>query len=138
MIISEKVAYLAGLIDGLDYDSTSREGRVFNAILDALEEIAEEMDDMRDDLDELGEFVEALDEDMEEIEEILDFDHDHEDDDDDELIDIQCPACGYMNSFDPDIIWSSDGDVDVHCINCDAVIFSGEDFSDDDLDEEDD
>ena len=36
MSVSEKVAYLKGLMDGLDFDKDQKEGKLFTAIIDAL------------------------------------------------------------------------------------------------------
>ena len=38
MNISEKAAYLKGLISGMEYDVNSREGKLFAGIIDLLEE----------------------------------------------------------------------------------------------------
>lgn len=135
MNAKEKVAYLSGLIDGVEYDKSSKEGKIFDAILDALEEITDEMELMEEDIDDLEEFVEALDEDLDDIEEFLESD---DDDDDDELITLTCPSCGRMNSFDPEILWESDDDVEVICPNCGTVLFSGDQFGEDEDDDEDD
>ena len=37
--ISKQIAYLRGLMDGLDYDDSSKEGRIFEGILNVLDEI---------------------------------------------------------------------------------------------------
>ena len=42
MSMNEKVAYLEGFIEGLDIDQESKEGRAIYAILDVLNEFAEE------------------------------------------------------------------------------------------------
>ena len=142
MNIKEKVAYLSGLMDGLDFDKDSKEGKVFEAILDVLDEVADEMDIMAEELDDLKDFVEALDEDIEELEDILDLDDDEDDDededeDDDGMISLKCPSCGHINTFDPEIIWASGEDVDILCSNCEAAIFSSSQIEDD-FDEDDD
>jgi len=43
----EKVAYLKGLIDGLDVDAESKEGKLFNAIASVLEELASDVEDLQ-------------------------------------------------------------------------------------------
>ncbi len=40
MGISEKVAYLKGLMEGMNLDADSNEGKLFLAIVDVLDEIA--------------------------------------------------------------------------------------------------
>ncbi|MDR0469269.1 MAG: hypothetical protein LBH09_04780 [Peptococcaceae bacterium] len=144
MNIKEKVAYLSGLMDGLEFDRNTKEGKVFDAILDVLDEIADEMDIMEEELDDLRDFVEALDEDMEELEDFLDLDEDDDDEDDDvgdQRLRLKCPECGHVNLFDPEVIWTAEDDVEILCSNCEAVIFSSdefaEDFDDDDDDDDD-
>ena len=48
MGISEKVAYLKGLAEGLKLDTESNEGKLFAAIIDVLEDMADEIADMQD------------------------------------------------------------------------------------------
>ena len=50
MSVSEKVAYLRGLMEGLDIDDDSKEGKLFAAIVDVLDEIATDMSDMDEDV----------------------------------------------------------------------------------------
>ena len=96
MSVSEKVAYLRGLMEGLDLDGDSKEGKLFAAIVDALDEMAseisdleEDIEDVEDDLDELEEYIEEVDEALGEVEEIVyDFD-----DDCDCCCDDDCDCC---------------------------------------------
>ena len=78
MSVSEKVAYLRGLMEGLDIADDSKEGKLFAAIVDALDEMAseisdleEDIEDVEDDLDELEEYIEEVDEALGEVEEIV-------------------------------------------------------------------
>ena len=57
MSVSEKVAYLKGLMEGLDIDTDKKEGKLFTAIIDALAEIADELDDLGADVDELNDYI---------------------------------------------------------------------------------
>ncbi|MEG0229179.1 MAG: hypothetical protein RR640_01095 [Oscillospiraceae bacterium] len=88
-----KVAYLKGLTDGLGIDKDSKEGKIFGAIIDVLDEISITVADVEDGLVELGEQIDQIDEDLANLEE--DF---YEDDCDccgeDDLYEISCPACG--------------------------------------------
>ena len=71
MTITEKVAYLKGLMEGLDLDKTTKEGKILSAMADILEDIALTVADNCDQID-------AIDEDLESLEEYvyeeLDFD----------------------------------------------------------------
>lgn len=62
--LNEKVAYIKGLSDGLELDTTTKEGKVLNAIVDVLEEFADLIDELDYDLSDLEETVDELDEDM--------------------------------------------------------------------------
>ena len=46
MSISEKVAYLEGLAEGLALDTETKEGKLLAAIVDVLGEIAEELEEI--------------------------------------------------------------------------------------------
>ena len=113
MKLGEKVAFLKGLIEGLEIDDSSKEGKVILAMADILEEIAVTAEDMQDQIDEVVEVVDAIDEDLGEIERDFyevdddcccgddDFGYDDDDDecdcgceDDDELYEVVCPSCG--------------------------------------------
>ena len=48
MGISEKVAYLKGLAEGLKLDAESNEGKLFAAIIDVLDSMADEIADMQE------------------------------------------------------------------------------------------
>ncbi len=136
MSVSEKVAYLRGLMEGLDIDDASKEGKLFAAIVDALDEMAseisdleEDIEDIDDDLDELEEYIEEIDEALGEVEEIVydyddcDCDCDCCDDDcdccDDECIEAVCPACGKEICIDFDDI---DDDGKVECPACAEIL----------------
>ena len=60
MSVSEKVAYLRGLMEGLDIDDDKKEGKMFAAIIDALDEIASDLSDIDEDLEDLTDYVEEL------------------------------------------------------------------------------
>ncbi len=113
--ITEKVAYLKGLMNGLDIDLTSKEGKLFNAILDVLDEMALSIVDVEEAYDELQEVVDAIDEDLGELEE--DF-YDEDDCDcgccDEEEYEIVCPTCGDSIYVDFDML--EEGEME--CPNC--------------------
>ena len=117
MSVSEKVAYLRGLMEGLELDENSKEAKLFDSIVDTLDDIASELSDFDEDLGDLGDYVEELDEDLADLEEyVYDDDCDCCDDDDcdcccddDETYEVECPSCGekiYLDEsmFDEDYI----------------------------------
>ncbi len=108
MTLSERSAYLKGLMDGLKLDGEKPEGKMIRAIVDMLEDVAgavseveenarnvsDELDRIEEELDTLGEFV--FDDDDEE-------DEDYGGDDfefDDSLYEIKCPTCGEVVTLD--------------------------------------
>ena len=71
METSESLGYLKGLIDGLDLDPNKKETKVFNAIIDVLENLTEDMEDMTEGLELVGEQIDAVDEDLADLEEYV-------------------------------------------------------------------
>lgn len=64
----EKVSYIKGLAEGLSIEEESKEGKLLMHIIDALEDIIEEVDVMKEDHEELSEYVEYIDEDLTDLE----------------------------------------------------------------------
>ena len=50
MTISEKVAYLKGLAEGLALDTESKEGKLIAAIIDVLDDMSGKFEDLEDEL----------------------------------------------------------------------------------------
>ena len=48
MTVTEKVAYLKGLMEGLSVDETSKEGKILKAVFVVLDELAIILDDLED------------------------------------------------------------------------------------------
>ena len=123
MGISEKTAYLKGLMDGLEIDKSTKEGKMFAAIIDVLDEVASDVNMLEensqavnDELDLIEDGMDMLDEDVSELFDILedecececcDDDEDEEEDQDEDLDDdlddvdddetyyeLVCPTCG--------------------------------------------
>lgn len=117
MNISEKVAYLKGLVDGLKIDETTNEGKAINAIVDVLDEMAYSINDLEESYDELAELAEDIDQDLGELEEDF-YDLEEEDDcnccDDDELFEVECPSCKDIVYIDDEML--IEGSID--CPNC--------------------
>ena len=121
MEITEKVAYLKGLADGLGLDAESKEGKVLLAMIDVLDDIALEIEDLKDAQDELADGLDAVSDDLEDVEDVVfgedDYDEDEEEDEDEESEDCYattCPNCEEVIYFDESIL--EDGEV--ICPNC--------------------
>ena len=121
MGVSEKVAYLKGLAEGLGLDAESKEGKLFAAIIDVLDEMAEEILDLEEEMADIEEGLDAVSDDLSEVEETLyeledEFDDDDEEDEEDEedCFMTTCPACEEEIFFDETVL--EDGEV--VCPNC--------------------
>lgn len=108
----EKVAYLKGLLEGLEVND-GKEAKIYSAIVDVLEDLALTVEDVEDGLDEVFELVDTIDEDLGNLEEDFyecDCDCDDEcdcDDDDCDCCDefaVKCPSCEQEIVFDIDVL----------------------------------
>ena len=139
MTLSEKSAYLKGLMDGLDFDKDSAEGKMIAGIVDLLQDMAstisdleenalavsDELDEIEDDLDAIEEYLMEFDEDDDD-EDDDDYDEDDFEDDDDEDFDfdeevvyeVTCPTCGEVLSLDEDVLLNESN----NCPKCNALL----------------
>ena len=112
MKTSEKVAFIKGLMEGFELDSSKPETKILNKMLEVLEELAASNNALIEENVKLKEYVEELDSDLGDLEEyVYDADYGYEDDeygdeDDD-----------FFGDFDPDLIdgeddGDSDGEID--------------------------
>lgn len=134
MGVSEKVAFLKGLLEGLKLDENSDNAKVFRAVVDVLDEIALEIEDLTDEVKELGDGLDVLSDDLSDVEELVfdedEDDEDDEDEDDDEDDDAPvyattCPECEEEILFDETYL--EDGTIT--CPNCGAKLeFDAEDI----------
>ncbi len=118
MGISEKVAYLKGLAEGLALDTDSKEGKLIAAIIDVLDNMADEIADMQDEMVDLEDGLDAVSDDLSEVEESLyeldDEDDEDEDEDEEDCFMTTCPECEEEVYFDESVL--EDGEV--VCPNC--------------------
>ena len=156
MTISEKSAYLKGLMDGLNLNTESGEGKMIAAIVDLLGDvtrtltdveettiaISDELDEIEEDLDAIEDYIMDLDYDEDEEDEDEDYDDfDDEDDLDDEefeegfdfgdedttIYEVVC-ACGNVINFDEETLEAGS----IICDNCGETL----EFTFDDVEEE--
>ena len=129
MGVSEKVAYLKGLMEGLKIDAESDNGKMFKAIIDVLDEVALEIEDLTDEVMEVGDGLDVVSDDLADIEEMVYDDEDEDDDEDEPVYMTTCPECEEEIYFDEDYL--EDGVV--VCPNCGAKLeFDAEDLNDED------
>ena len=107
MTISEKVAYLKGLAEGLNLDTEkSKEGKLISVMIGIMEELAMSVEDLED----------VLSDDLADVEDVV---FDEEDDDasedyDDDWFEVECPTCGETLVIDDEAL--ADGEVE--CPKC--------------------
>ena len=132
MTISEKSAYLKGLMDGLKLSTESDEGKMIAAMVDLLGDMARKITDIEDTTIAISDELDEIEEDLDAIEDFImdededddDFYDDYEDDEDDEswddedeefeegfdfgdedstIYEVEC-ACGNIIDFDEETL----------------------------------
>ena len=141
MEITEKVAYLKGLAEGMELNAEKKEGKLLLAIIDVLEDIALELSDMEDAQEELGEGLDAVSDDLEDVEDLLYGEDDEDDEPEYELDDLgededcyatTCPNCEEEIFFDEETL--SEGEM--RCPNCgEKLEFDLESLDEDEADD---
>ena len=157
MTISEKAAYLKGLMDGLELDTEKAEGKMIAAMVELMGDMAkrladveettiaisDELDEIEEDLDAIEDYI--LDEEDEDEDDDYDYDDDLFDDDDFEdedfeegfdfgdedttIYEVEC-ACGEIINFDEETLEKGS----MKCPNCGELLeFSLEDDEDEEL-----
>ena len=131
MELSNKAAYLQGLVDGLGVDESTKEGKIIKAMSALLAEMAEALEGMDEDLSRAYDQINDLSDELEDLEADLyedegDEDEDDEDDEDDEedaddandddiasepFYEVACPNCG-------ETVYVSEDDLDAGEANC--------------------
>ena len=92
MTITEKVAYVRGLFDGLEVNTEKKEGRILKEMIAVLEEMALSIADLEAENDALQGVLDAMIEDI--YDEDDSFDEEEDFDPDTELFEVVCPSCG--------------------------------------------
>ena len=151
MTISEKSAYLKGLMDGLNLNTETAEGKMISGIVELLADvtkkltdventtiaISDELDEIEEDLDAIEDFI--MDEDDDEYDDYDDEDDYYFDDEDEEfdegfdfgdedsiIYEVKC-ACGNIIDFDEETLEAGS----IICDNCGETLeFSLEDDED--------
>ena len=136
MTISEKAAYLKGLMDGLELDTEKAEGKMIAAMVELfgdmaprmkdIEEttiaISDELDEIEEDLDAIEDFIMDEDDEWDDEEDEDDswdgWDEDDEEgfdfgDEDSTIYEVEC-ACGEIINFDEDTLDAGS----IPCPNC--------------------
>lgn len=123
MNLTDKMAYLRGMVDGMELDLTStKEGKVLGQLLDVMQDLTAYVSDLQTQVDELTEVCDLFDQDLGDLEDIVydeddeddayyscddddDFDDDDFDDDDDEtLYETVCPSCNNVIALSESVL----------------------------------
>ena len=148
MTLTEKSAYLKGLMEGMNLDTEKAEGKMIAAIVDLLGDMAkrvkdieettiaisDELDEIEEDLDAIEDFI--MDDEDDDYDDYEDDDYDFDDDEDDfddegfdfgdedsTIYEVEC-ACGEIIDFDEETLEKGS----MTCPNCGETLeFSFED-----------
>ena len=126
MTISEKSAYIKGLMDGLNLDTEKAEGKLIAALVDLMGDVTKKLTDVEDTTIAISDELDEIEEDLDAIEDYIldeededyyddedDFDDYDEDDFEDEgfdfgdedstIYEVKC-ACGNVIAFDEETL----------------------------------
>ena len=148
MTISEKSAYLKGLMDGLKLSTETDEGKMIASIVDLLGDlckkvtdieettiaISDELDEIEEDLDAIEDYIMDEEDDYDEWDDEDEYDDDEEyeegfdfGDEDSIIYEVECPVCGEIINFDDETLEEGS----IPCPNCgEKLEFSLEDDED--------
>lgn len=123
MTVSEKVAHLRGLAEGMEIEkSESKEAKLLLAVIDTLEYVSMALNDLEDndiaigdELDAMGEELDAISDDLSDVEDVV---FEDEDDEDDAYYSVKCPGCGEEIVIGESVL--EDGSLP--CPNCGAEL----------------
>ena len=147
MTISEKVAYLKGLCEGMKLDTENNEGKLISAVIDILSDMAEEIDELNEVTIDLTEELEDIYDAQALLEDVVFQENDYDDDDEEEdccccyddddeeplFFEVRCPSCSNEITIDEDVLELGS----ISCPNCGEKLEFDLDFDDDEDDEED-
>ena len=133
MELMEKVAYLKGLMNGLELEADKKETKVFNAIVDVLDELASTLTDVVEETDEMSELIDVLDQDLGDVEEVVFGDDECCCGDEEETYEITCPTCGNTIYIDESML----DEGEMKCPNCGQELEFDLDIDEDEDDDHD-
>ena len=119
MTISEKAAYLKGLMDGLNLDTEKAEGKLISAIVELMGDVTKKLTDVEDTTIAISDELDEIEEDLDAIEDyILDEeDEDYEDDYEDDFDDYE-DEDEYDDEYDEEGFDFGDEDTTIYEVKC--------------------
>ena len=138
MTISEKSAYLKGLMDGLNLNTEAGEGKMIAAMVELLGDLSKKLTNVEDTTIAISDELDEIEEDLDAIEDFIMDEEDDEDydeegfdfgDEDTTIYEVKC-ICGNVIAFDEETLEAGS----IICEDCGETLeFS---FEDEDEDEE--
>ncbi len=130
MKLTEKAAYIKGLMEGMKFDDNSDANKLLAKLAEIVDEMAHAIDELEAKTDRTNDYVDELDYDLGELEELVydedcscEYDCDDDDcccceeDDDADLYEIECPKCHDKIYASEEMISDS-----LKCPNCNESI----------------
>ena len=130
MKLTEKAAYIKGLMEGMKFDDNSDANKLLAKLAERVDEMAHAIDELEAKTDRTNDYVDELDYDLGELEELVydedcscEYDCDDDDcccceeDDDADLYEIECPKCHDKIYASEEMISDS-----LKCPNCNESI----------------
>ena len=129
MTLSEKSAYLKGLMEGMKLDTETNEGKLISEIISMLQDVAENVSDLEEVVDCISDELDCIEEDLDNIDDYLMDDDDEEDGfmdddgedfdyDDDTMYEVTCPKCGETTTVDEQTLLNES----IHCPKCGELL----------------
>ena len=118
MTISEKVAYLKGLAEGLNLDTEkSKEGKLISVMIGILEEVGLSIEDLEENALALGEEIDVLSDDLADVESVVyDDEYSEDEDEDEDFFEAECPNCEEPLIIDDEALAAGE----IQCPNCET------------------
>lgn len=130
MTLSERSAYLKGLMDGLKLDTEKAEGRMISGIVELLQEMTTSISDLEENAIAVSDELDEIEDSLDNIEDYLLDDEDEYEDEDDEgfedddgedfaydedaMYEVTCPKCGEVIEVDEDTLLNES----INCPKC--------------------
>jgi len=138
MDISEKAAYVKGLFDGMELDMNDKQNKILKALIDVVNDMAEEVSQLDQCYDDVCDQIDALDEDLSGVEDMLYDDEDESsycdcglcNNEDGNAYEVTCPTCGEVIGLDEDSL----NDGGITCPKCGETLEF--DYDEDELDDD--
>ena len=108
MTNSERASYIRGLMEGLQLEPDTKETKVFNAMIDLLDDLCVTVEELENGFNILSEEVDEIDENLGDVEEIVYGDcscgNHHHNDDDEFKFEVKCPNCNEVIEVDDEML----------------------------------